>query len=467
MGFEVVEIDEAGRAQLLAIEESHIADLKARAVSPAKLTKALSAFANAEGGELFIGVEENGPTKDRVWRGFKDVEAANGHVQALETTFPLGQFVDYEFLRVADAPEDGLVLKVSVLKTPDVQAASDGTVYVRRGAQCLPVSGDALKRLEYLKGVSSFETQTIDVPLDLVTESLTVTEFVMEVVPTVDAVEPWLLKQLLVRDGRPTVAALLLFSDEPQVALPKQSAIKLYRYATADSEGSRNNLIGQPLTIEGSAYDVIKEAVRTTVDTVQGIRILGASGLEEIAYPHVTVHEIITNAVLHRDYSIADDIHVRIFDNRVEVESPGGLPAHITPENILDQRYSRNGNIVRWINKFPDPPNKDVGEGLNTAFDAMNELKLKPPEIEDLKSSVIVRIRHERLASPEEIITEYLQTHDEITNMTVRQLTGIGSENQVKRIFQRMIKAGALESIPGRPLTKYAYTLPTAGVGTD
>ena len=51
--------------------------------------------------------------------------------------------------------------------------------------------------------------------------------------------------------------------------------------------------------------------------------------------------------------------------------------------------------------------------------------------------------------------------------MTVRQLTGIGSENQVKRIFQRMIRAGALESIPGRPLTKYAYRLPTGGPGTD
>ena len=411
MGFEVVEIDEAGRAQLLAIEESHIADLKARAVSPAKLTKSLSAFANAEGGELFIGIEENGAKKDRVWRGFTDVEAANGHVQALETTFPLGQFVDYQFLRAADAPGDGLVLKISVLKIPDVRAASDGTVYVRRGAQSLPVSGDARKRLEYLKGVSSFETQTIDVPVDLVSESLTATQFVMEVVPTVYAVEPWLRKQLPVRDGRPTVAALLLFSDEPQVALPKQSAVKLYRYATTDSEGSRTNLVGQP--IEGSAYDVIKEAVRTAVDTVQGIRILGASGLEEISYPHVTLHEIITNAVLHRDYSIADDIHVRIFDNRVEVESPGGLPGHITPENILDQRYSRDGNIVRWINKFPDPPNKDVGEGLNTAFNAMSELKLKPPEVEDLKTSVLVRIRHERLASPEEIITEYLQTHDE------------------------------------------------------
>ena len=184
-----------------------------------------------------------------------------------------------------------------------------------------PGLGEALKRLEYLKGVSSFETQTVDVPVDLVSESLIVTAFVMDVVPTVDAVEPWLRKQLLVRDGKPTVAALLLFSDEPQVALPKQSAVKIYRYATTDAEGTRATLIGQPITIEGAAYDVIKESVRTAVDTVQGIRILGASGLEEISYPQVTLHEIITNAVLHRDYSIADDIHVRIFDNRVEVRA--------------------------------------------------------------------------------------------------------------------------------------------------
>ena len=141
MGFEVVEIDEAARAQVLAVEESHIADLKARAIKPSKLTKSLSAFANAEGGELFIGVEENDPTKKRVWRGFADVEDANGHIQALEATFPIGEFVDYQFLRVAGASQDGLVLKVSVLKTPDVRAASDGTVYVRRGAQCIPVSG--------------------------------------------------------------------------------------------------------------------------------------------------------------------------------------------------------------------------------------------------------------------------------------------------------------------------------------
>ena len=463
MALEVVDVDDAAKALVLATEESHTADLKAIEIAPGKLTNTLSAFANAEGGELFIGVDEDRANGVRTWRGFAGVEAANGHVQALEATFPLGQFADYQFLRSNATPSDGLVLKVSILKTPDVRRSSDGKVFVRRGAQNLPVAdGAALQRLEYLKGVSSFETHPVDVPVELVSDSLVVTGFVMDVVPTVGAVEPWLRKQLLVRDGKPTVAALVLFADEPQVALPK-ATVKIYRYATTDAEGSRVNLQGQPVAIEGPAYDVIHEAVRTAVDTVQGIRILGSTGMEEISYPQVTLHEIITNAVLHRDYSIADDIHVRIFDNRVEVESPGGLPAHLTPENILDERFARNGNIVRWISKFPDPPNKDVGEGLNTAFAAMRQLRLQPPEVEDKKTSVLLIIRHQRLASPEETILEYLQNNEEITNSTVRQLTGIGSENQVKRIFQSMIRSGTIEPVPGRSLRYAAYRLPTTG----
>jgi ATP-dependent DNA helicase RecG len=100
--------------------------------------------------------------------------------------------------------------------------------------------------------------------------------------------------------------------------------------------GTRATLQGQPVTIEGNLYDQIYAAVKTTVRLVEEVRLLGPSGLEEVRYPEVALHEIITNAVIHRDYSIADDIHVRIFDNRIEVASPGRLPAHITPSNILE-----------------------------------------------------------------------------------------------------------------------------------
>ena len=317
-----------------------------------------------------------------------------------------------------------------------------------------------MKRLEYSKGIRSFETHPVDAPLDYVTNSEAIIKFMLDVVPSAEP-EQWLRKQLLIRDDKPTVASILLFADEPQAALPKQSTVKIYRYATTDAVGTRAMLQGQPVTIEGNAYDAIHGAVETTVKTVEGIRMMGPGGMEPVNYPEVTLHEIMTNAVLHRDYSVADDIHVRVFDNRIEVQSPGVLPAHITTINILEERFARNGAVVRWINKFPNPPNKDVGEGLRTAFDAMRSLKLKPPQITQTSSAVIVSIRHERLASPEEMILEYLQTNSEISNSIVRDLTGIGSENKVKRTFQRMIKAGELESIPGRSQRAAAYRLPT------
>ncbi len=132
MAFKVLDVDRDRADALLLSEESHTLDFKACEIAPAKLTRALSAFANAEGGELYIGVDEDKVRGIHTWRGFETIEAANGHVGALESTFPLGQFVDYDFLRREDDVGAGLVLKVSILKAPDVRRSSDGGVYVRR-----------------------------------------------------------------------------------------------------------------------------------------------------------------------------------------------------------------------------------------------------------------------------------------------------------------------------------------------
>jgi ATP-dependent DNA helicase RecG len=436
--------------QILSISESHFSDLKAKEIKPAKLTRTISAFANATGGELYIGIKEikKRGQKVRKWEGFNDPEEANGHIQIFEELFPLGQYYSYTFLE--NDKERGLVLKVEVLKTRGISVASDGIPYIRRSAQNLPVNTLEKKhRLELNKGIASFENETIDVDTNLVTNSTVILDFLLSVIPTAEP-EPWLRKQILIQDELPTVAGVILFAEEPQAILPKQSGIKIYRYETRDEEGSRATLSFDPMTIEGCAYDQIYEAVNAAVEVIQDIKILGTEGLEEIEYPPETLHEIVTNAVLHRDYSIASDIHIRIFDNRIEVESPGTLPGHITTDNILDEQFARNGTIVRLINKFPNPPNKDVGEGLNTAFEAMRRLRLKDPIIEEKESSVQVVIRHEPLASPEETVMEYLKSHEEISNSTARKLTGITSENTMKNVFYRLRDRGLLERVPGK-----------------
>lgn len=450
MTIRVVQVTDRDVENTELLEEGHFVDVKSVAIAPSKLTRTVASFANADGGEIFIGVDEDKSKSVMKWRGFNNSETANGHIQIFDSLFPLGRDFEYEFLRPPPRRATGLVLHVTVHKTRDVKKASDGNVYVRRGAQNIPVNTpEALDRLNRNKGITSFETQVVNAPLDMVENSEVVIGFMLSVIPIAEPL-PWLRKQLLVADDRPTVAAVLLFADEPQAALPKRSAIKIYRYKTTDTEGSRENLAFDPLTIEGCLYSQIDSAVKATVGIIEDIRVLGSQGLEPIIYPRVTLHEIITNAVLHRDYGIADDVHVRIFDNRVEVESPGRLPAHITASNILDERFSRNGNIVRLINKFPNPPNKDVGEGLNTAFAAMKQLRLAPPVILEMDNAVVVDIRHQRLGSPEEVILEYLEEHEEVTNRKVRELTGIGSENRVKSIFLRLAQANQIERVPGK-----------------
>lgn len=244
-----------------------------------------------------------------------------------------------------------------------------------------------------------------------------------------------------------TVAGELLFSDEPQICLPKRSSIKIYRYKTS-GEADRDTLAEQPMTVEGCAYRQIYDAVSMTKEIIESIKKLG-SGFETIEYPEETLHEIITNAVLHRDYSIATDIQIRVFDNRVEVESPGKLPGHVTTENILNAQAARNPKLVRLINKFPDAPNKDVGEGLNTAFAAMTRLRLKEPVITEGENSVLVIIKHEKLASPEELVVNYLLTHSIIKNSVGRSITGIKSENTMKSVFYRLRDRGFIQLVKG------------------
>jgi ATP-dependent DNA helicase RecG len=118
---------------------------------------------------------------------------------------------------------------------------------------------------------------------------------------------------------------------------------------------------------------------------------------------------------------------------------------------LHDRKVSLDGVRVNIAaNVFANPPNKDVGEGLNTAFDEMKKSRLKPPVIRETENSVVVEIRHDRLASPEETIMDYLANHTEITNRTARELTGIVSENTMKVIFLRLARIHLIKPIPGR-----------------
>jgi len=437
------------RDKILELEEGHFGDLKAIEIAPAKLSRSVAAFSNTSGGEIYIGIDElDKLTGHRKWRGFRNIESANAHIQVIEKMAPLSNHFSAVFLECEG--ETGLVLQLQIEKTKDILASTDGTPYIRKGAQNLPINTpEALARLKLDKGINSFEDETVKTELSDVSNSACVIEFLIDVIPTAEP-ETWLRKQKLITSDLPTVAGILLFADEPQALLPKRSAVKIFRYKTKSEDGERDTLAFDPLTVEGPLYDLIYAAVSKTKELVEDMKKMGTSGLEDVLYPEETLHEILTNAILHRDYSIATDTQIRIFDNRIEIESPGRLPGHVTTANILDEQFARNPKIVRLINKFPNPPNKDVGEGLNTAFTAMRKLRLKDPEIVEKDNSVLVNIRHQSLASPEDAVMEYLDRNAEITNRQGREITGIKSENTMKNVFIRLNKKSLIEPVPGK-----------------
>ena len=273
-----VEITHEQRDKILALEENHFGDLKGKQIRPSKLTKTVSALANASGGEIYLGIDEiDARNKVREWNGFSDIEEANAHLQEITKQSPLGSHFTGTFLYCEG--EDGYVLQLQVFKTKDIIYSSNKEVYIRKGAQNLPVNGDAaIQQLKLEKGIHSFEDETVDIDLQEITNSEVILGFLIDVVPTAEP-EAWLKKQNLISDNKATVAGALLFSEEPQAILPKRSAVKIYRYKSKEEAGERDTLAFDPLTMEGELYDLIYSSVEKTKELVEDIRKLGPKGV--------------------------------------------------------------------------------------------------------------------------------------------------------------------------------------------
>ncbi len=155
---------------------------------------------------------------------------------------------------------------------------------------------------------------------------------------------------------------------------------------------------------------------------------------------------------------------VRIYDNRVEIQSPGRLPGYVTPGNIEDERYARNPNIVRSLHKLPERLNYDIGEGINTAINLLKAAGLVKPEIVELDKAVKVTVSHKRIASLTDIASEYLVENDTITNRVLRELSGEDSENKVKKALQKLREDGVIEPLdPSASVFKFEYRLTKHG----
>jgi ATP-dependent DNA helicase RecG len=459
----VKEIGSTELAKILEREESHFFDFKGRDIAPRQIEKICVGFANADGGELIIGISESkGETKKFLAEGFSDLESMNSVLQSIFCLNPpIG--ISYEFLKSADF--QGYLLLLRIEKGANVYKTSDATVYVRQGAQSLPLKDpERVAALGFAKGAQTFEDSTLpDLKPEQIVESVELNAFLQNISPKSDPLE-FCLNQNLIdnKEWQPRVASALLFSPNPSAFVPRKCAVKVTRYKTAEDDPERDHLSEQ-FTIEGPIYKSINETVATVKRVMTSVEVWTSEGLKALEYPPEAIWETVVNAFIHRDYSISDDIQIIIFDNRIEILSPGVLPGYVTIENILEARYSRNPKLVRTLARYPDAPNKDLGEGLNTTFQKMKEWGFKEPTIEIDGNYVKVTLPHARLAAPTVAIMDFLRNQNTITNRQARQLTGIRSENLVKIEFYKLRDERLIERVPGLEGPKSAWQLTHAG----
>ena len=135
-------------------------------------------------------------------------------------------------------------------------------------------------------------------------------------------------------------------------------------------------------------------------------------------------------------------------------------------ENIYEERYSRNPNIVRMLHKLPDPPNHDIGEGLNTVKNELHQVGLVPPEIVETENSVVIVIKHTKIATLEQIVRDLFREDPDrsITNKQVREASGETDMNIVKKSLQRLRSANYIKlKENGVNAFKYEYILGNVG----
>jgi ATP-dependent DNA helicase RecG len=430
--------------KLLKTKEDHFNDLKGKNIAPSKLQETFVAFANADGGELWIGVEDEKNIGQRL-NGFSTKEKANDMVHTLlELTNPAVENVDIEFI---DFSEKGFVLHFNIPKSSKVHYCSNGDCFLRINARKEKIKGDRITQLGYAKGSLVYEKQPIDI-VDVADYEYNENLFsYMLRVETNLPVPIFLKKQRLLslkeKELKPNVACVLMFDDEPQATLDTRCAIKIYRLLTSDDDYKREQLKDAPKTINGTIEKQIYESINVVSDLLKDTSITVNGELEKLVYPSKAIHEILVNAVVHRDYSLNDDIHVKIYDNRIEVISPGKLPGYITTQNIYVERFSRNPNLVRLLHNLPNPVNHDIGEGLDTARNEMKKAGLIDPIIEELDNAVKITIKHKKLASLEDTIIAYLSGDPQnktITNKIVRDISGEDDVNKIKKAFQKLRK---------------------------
>ena len=350
------------------------------------------AFSNANGGILAIGIEDNGKIT-----GF-NYDKANSINDFLYVPFSCCQVNLMIETEIIDVNGKQILLFFIDSVENNVIKTSDNKVYLRIGDKSKLLTHNEITQLEYDKGDRSFEDLVIkdssfdDVDIELLLKY-------KHILNTNLSLEEILESRSLMKEGHLTVAGVLLFSKYPTKFLP-QARLRLLKYdGTKMETGRRLNLIKE-INYEYAIPKIIEEVRQAINFQLREFQYLDKDGIFKIIpeYPEFAWFEGIVNSLTHRNYSIIGDyIRVSLYDDRLEIFSPGKLPNIVTLDNMKNTRYSRNPRIARVLSEFGWV--KELNEGVKRIYDEMDGFYLNNPTYSEPNRNSVLLVLENSIAS--------------------------------------------------------------------
>lgn len=374
----------ARRVLLLETAEDQWFDRKSARIAPRDLAKTIVAMANAEGGVIVIGAHDG-----LIENVDGNTRAINGWRQSSFDFVVPPVRIQLDELPIADdVGGAAAVALVHVQPGEVVHATQRDEVYLRVGDEDRRLGFDQRQQLMYDKGQSSFETTPVaDAALGDLDGELV--DGYAEALGHPDARRLLVARGLVSDEGVVSIGALLLFGEMPQARFP-HSLVRVIRYRGTERGSGERQQVLRDERIEGPLPRMLVQAREILLDVLPTRQALGSDGrFGSIGLvPEGAWLEGLVNAVVHRSYSITGDhIRVEVFDDRVEIESPGRFPGVVdlsNPERVT--RFARNPRIARVCSDLRF--GQELGEGVRRIFEEMRLAGLADPAYVQTAGSV-------------------------------------------------------------------------------
>ncbi|QCO17179.1 hypothetical protein D3869_18115 (plasmid) [Azospirillum brasilense] len=381
-------IRQGGEALVRFAEDSRI-EWKSAKYEPKDLGDYFSMWANTQpsGGLVVVGIEKNGKVGGCLSVGIE-------RVAEFERTGPdYCPDAQYDIRRIPVTRDDGtpdFLLAIRVYYRHDrLVETVRGDAFARAGNRKRRLSEEEKREVRINKGQIEYEKEEVSLSYPAEFDDLLVDEFCKEYKIKRGLVQHHTKEQILclnhlgrMSDGkfRPNLACALLFALDPRTVIPG-ARIRFMRFeGTEEKTGQQFNAV-KDVPVDGPLPRMIQEAEEVITSQIRNFTRLGRDGKFETKpeYPYDVWLEAIVNACVHRSYNFRNmNIYVKMFDNRLVVESPGGFPPPVTPDNIYETHNPRNPHLMNAL--FYLDYVKCAHEGTRRMRDMMKDANLPAPE---------------------------------------------------------------------------------------